>query len=150
MQILKNFNLIKINLYSAKFNRTIYSTQKLLLRNDMNKCFSGKKSNNEPLEFLSSKAKTYDSYDTFISKSNRDAPRSQPTIIIASLSIFLFYFLYLREENDLDEMIYAPVDNEFVKLPPAVYIGSKIKEYEKYGLDTSKIKNVIVEKEPKK
>ena len=62
--------------------------------------------------------------------------------MIVSLFVFLVYFLILREENEFDELIYRPLDDSFQK-PNSVFLTTKIKEYESYGLNTEKLKEVI-------
>ena len=57
---------------------------------------------NTPIKYTSSRAHEHDPYETFLSR-NKDRPWYQPYVVIASTSAFLLYFLFLREENDLDE-----------------------------------------------
>jgi hypothetical protein len=77
-----------------------------------------------------------------LSKSTREAPKSQPLVVIVSLAVFAIYFCVLREENEIDEFIFKPLD-ESIKRPNSVVLKSKINEYEKYGLNTDKLKTVI-------
>ena len=135
--IIKNLNSLKLRL-----QRSISTSSKLLFRNDLSKCLNKKIITDEPIKYSSSKAKNYDSYDTFVSSKVRNFPKSQPLIIMTSVIVFLIYFLVLREENDLDELIYSPLD-ENLKIPHPMVLESKVKEYEAYGLDTSKLKKIL-------
>ncbi|XP_014489419.1 PREDICTED: uncharacterized protein LOC106752316 [Dinoponera quadriceps] len=51
-----------------------------------------------------------------------DIPEYQPIIVVLSISTFLIYFCILREENDIDELLYVDLDTSLKR------IG---KEYEK-------------------
>ena len=116
------------------------SVNKLLFRSDSSK--SLKVATDEPIKFSTSKAADYEAYDTFMSRNIRGIPKSQPYIIIGSLAVFMVYFFVLREENEFDELIYKPLEKSIEK-PNFVFIEAKIQEYEKYGLDTKKLKTVV-------
>lgn len=61
-------------------------------------------SRDEPVKYSTSKAKTYDSINTFSNRSGRTKPKSEPFIIILSTMIFFIYFALIREENEIDEI----------------------------------------------
>jgi hypothetical protein len=58
----------------------------------------------QPVKYSTSKAKTYDSINTFSNRSGRTKPKSEPFIIIFSTMIFFIYFALIREENEMDEI----------------------------------------------
>jgi CCSMST1 family len=54
---------------------------------------------NQPIKFSSSEAADK---GRLVNKIDKSQPRYERPIIIASIATFIVYFLYLREENDLD------------------------------------------------
>lgn len=56
----------------------------------------------KPVKFSTSKAGSWNSSKSYATP-QRDVPVYQPFCVSISLIVFLVYFLYLREENDLDE-----------------------------------------------
>jgi len=61
----------------------------------------------KPVKYSTSGAAQYRAYDSFFQETN--APWYQGYIASASVAVFLLYFCVLREENDLDELIYKPL-----------------------------------------
>ncbi|XP_011497269.1 PREDICTED: uncharacterized protein LOC105361712 [Ceratosolen solmsi marchali] len=78
---------------------------------------------------------------------NRETPNDtvwySPLIVSASLTIFLIYFCLLREENDIDEIIYRPLSKTIKD------IDKKFPEYSYSQLDhiNSNEKHLKSEKE---
>lgn len=94
---------------------------------------TAEKENNEPIEFLGSKAHTFRASDERRSKPT-DWPEYQGYVISVSMAVFLIYFCILREENDIDEKMsmnvstgLVPVEVEIVQLRQA-YQYSKEKK----------------------
>ncbi|XP_015608177.1 uncharacterized protein LOC107273981 [Cephus cinctus] len=58
---------------------------------------------NKPIKFSTSPAASWKAQDTFFIN-NDERPWYQPYVISASLSVFMIYFLVLREENDIDRL----------------------------------------------
>ena len=69
-----------------------------------------------PYKYSTSEAYVHRSIDTFAPKPKYVPPAYQAPIVVVSLVSFLVYFGILREENDLDEIIYArnPMVDKFV------------------------------------
>ncbi|BFZ17376.1 hypothetical protein BsWGS_20414 [Bradybaena similaris] len=61
----------------------------------------------------------------------RDANKYEPLIVLSSFTIFMLYFCYFREENDLDEMLYKPVP-----MLDELHLVQTISEMKEKGLDT--------------
>jgi len=71
---------------------------------------SGFEDLDKPIKFSTSKAALWKASDTHGGGSGKDdMPRFQPLVISLSVGVFLLYFLYLREENDIDEMMKQPL-----------------------------------------
>ncbi|CAG5118052.1 unnamed protein product [Candidula unifasciata] len=79
----------------------------------------------EPIKFTSSAANVPSKFKP------REANKYEPLIVISSLFVFMVYFLYLREENDLDEMIYRPVP-----VLEELHLSQTIPELKEKGIDT--------------
>lgn len=62
----------------------------------------------KPYKYSTSDARDHSSLDTFVPKPKYVPPWYQGPSIAVSLVIFLMYFGIIREENDMDEMIYKP------------------------------------------
>lgn len=43
-------------------------------------------------------------------------PDYQPPIVLISLAVFLIYFCILREENDIDELLYVDLDTSLKRI----------------------------------
>ncbi|KAH9513078.1 hypothetical protein Btru_035787 [Bulinus truncatus] len=61
------------------------------------------KDTSKPYKFTTSLA------NTPLIPQHKERNKYQQLIVAGSLSVFLIYFLYLREENDLDELMYTPL-----------------------------------------
>ena len=72
---------------------------------------TGKPAKDEPIKYSTSKAKIYDPIDTFSNKSGRTKPKSEPFIIMLSTMTLFVYFTFLREENELDELLSRPLED---------------------------------------
>lgn len=137
----KFFNSIKMIYYTR---RGIFTTNNLFVKLNMNSNAS-KKLSDEPIKFSKSKAKEWDSYDTFISPKIRETPKVQSFIVIGCFIVIAVYFLGLRKENEFDDLIYQPLEKQIRvdNIYNSPFLNKKIKEYEQYGLDTSKVKSII-------
>lgn len=96
----------------------------------------------EPVKYSTSKAKQWDSIDTFVSKQTRAQPASQPFIVVFSTLIFLLYFGLLREENDLDRRISQPLEETIPNIKEMT-LRHQILQYEQMGLDTRNLKEAL-------
>jgi hypothetical protein len=101
----------------------------------------------EPVKFSTSKAKAWDPIDTFISSKARKQPTSQPFIVIGSILIFLLYFTFIREQNELDEIFDRPLEATIPNVKEMT-LKYQIAQYEQMGLDTTNLKQAL-EKEIK-
>lgn len=63
--------------------------------------------NDQPVKYTTSPAAGFSAKSSIKEDNNR--LWYEPEVILVSLSVFLIYFLVLREENDLDEQIYKPL-----------------------------------------
>lgn len=71
-------------------------------------------------------------------------PPSQRYVVIWSTAAVLIYFCLLREENDIDEIIYQPL----VKTVPAIeqqLIEASISEHRRHGLPTTDLEKRLKE-----
>jgi len=103
----------------------------------------------QPVKFSTSKAKTWDSIDTFLSAKVRKRPKSQPFIVAISTLVFIIYFGFLRKENELDEYISRPLE-ELVPNVKEMTIRHQIHQYESMGLDTRSLKEALTKELEKK
>lgn len=60
----------------------------------------------KPVPYTTSKAFSYKTAETF--RTPNEGPPSQYYFVTISVALFLVYFIFLREENDLDEKLYTP------------------------------------------
>lgn len=60
----------------------------------------------KPVTYTTSKAFSYKTAETF--RTDDKSPPSQYYFVTISVAAFLVYFIYLREENDLDDKLYTP------------------------------------------
>lgn len=98
---------------------------------------------NVPIKFSTSKAASWSMSNTIIAP-KRDSPWYQPISIITSISVFLIYFLVLREENDFDlELNYSL----FERLPhleePQLKVA--IDYFRREGKDTKDLEKRLAE-----
>lgn len=63
---------------------------------------------NEPLKYSTSKAQDHSAIESLLPK-QKARPKWEATSVLISTVSFLIYWGYLREENDWDEMVYAPI-----------------------------------------
>lgn len=70
-----------------------------------------------PVRYSKTKAYTYLARNSRYMEHNW--PDCQPYVIVFSLTIFMIYFCILREENDLDEMIYMPLETRLQEIEKA-------------------------------
>lgn len=63
----------------------------------------------QPVVYSTSKAAQWKAQYTFRPLVPNPPPEAQRWSVIISTTIFLLYFLVLREENDLDEKLYRPL-----------------------------------------
>ncbi len=69
-------------------------------------------------------------------------PKSQIYVIVGCMATFLVYFLALRKENEVDEILSTPMELNYPKLNK-IYVDQRIDEYKKLGLDVSKLKDSV-------
>jgi len=64
----------------------------------------------EPIKYSTSKAADWKAEYSFSGQTREDVSHPyQPLVIVSSLAVFLIYFGYLREENDIDEQLSTPL-----------------------------------------
>lgn len=126
---------------------------KQLIRSDQNvslgkRFFSGSiplKSTNkldEPIKYSTSKAKTWDPINSFMSKQTRTQPASQPFIVVLCTMIFFIYFALIREENEIDVMLRKPLEETIPNIKEMT-LRHQILQYEQMGLDTRSLKAAL-------
>ena len=103
----------------------------------------------QPVKFSTSKAKSWDSIDTFLSAKVRKRPKSQPFIIAISTFVFIIYFGFLRKENEIDEYISRPLE-DLVPNVKEMTLRHQIHQYETMGLDTRSLKDALAKEVEKK
>jgi hypothetical protein len=105
----------------------------------------------DAVKFSTSKAASYNPTSTFFDTSKRlEEPFYQPLIVCFFLFVFLVYFLLLREENELDELLSKPIEDTVPDIKEMTLVAS-ITHYEKMGLDTRELKEALkIELEKKK
>lgn len=93
--------------------------------------------NPHPEKFSQSAAAKWKSFDTFSlpKAQNESRPRAEPFVVAVSVGIFLLYFLWLREENDLDLELDKPLYKRIPALEQA-QIKAQIRHQERQGLDS--------------
>lgn len=96
----------------------------------------------EPVKYSTSKAKTWDSIDSFTSKTSRTQPTSQPFIVALSTLIFLLYFILIREENALDRKVSKPLEDNVPNIKEMT-LKHQILKYEQMGLDTRELREAL-------
>ncbi|OQR78705.1 hypothetical protein BIW11_06233 [Tropilaelaps mercedesae] len=65
----------------------------------------------EPVVYSTSKASQWKARQTFRPPQRvQDMPSAQPISVLISMGAFMLYFFVLREENDVDEMLYRPLN----------------------------------------
>lgn len=96
----------------------------------------------EPVKYSTSKAKTWDSIDSFTSKTSRTQPTSQPFIVALSTLIFLAYFILVREENALDKKVSKPLEENVPNIKEMT-LKHQILKYEQMGLDTRELREAL-------
>jgi len=102
----------------------------------------------KPISFT--KSKGFKSTPTFLNPnfktSQESRPRFQDLSILISMSSFMLYFFYFREENDLDEALGVSLYSRIDGLEKANLLSS-ISYHEKNGLDSRALKERLAELE---
>ncbi len=83
------------------------------------------------------------------SVSYSDRPKHEQTIVVLSMFIFFVYFFILREESDVDDILYGGETTLYDKVPglEKSELLSKISYYEKVGRDPTALYTQLVELE---
>ncbi|XP_045463220.1 uncharacterized protein LOC123672916 [Harmonia axyridis] len=92
----------------------VLSLERSVCRNFSQKTVETNEAEDRPVKYSASPAAKFKARSSL--KHENDRLWYEPGVIIASLSIFLIYFLVLREENDLDEEIYMPFDQRIAHI----------------------------------
>jgi len=94
-----------------------------------------------PEKFSTSKAKSWDSINTFMENRGKDIPEFQIVIILIQFTIMLVYFFF-RESNGIDEIIDQPL---FLTVPNIKKntLQAEIDYYERLGLDTTALRKAL-------
>ncbi|XP_046581920.1 uncharacterized protein LOC124289352 [Haliotis rubra] len=98
---------------------------------------------NEAIPFTSSKAASWKTQDSF-GPPPRDMPWYQPISISLSLAVFLTYFMFIREENDVDLELNKSL---FQRVPGLEehQVKMAIKHGQERGLDTKDLELRLTE-----
>ena len=96
----------------------------------------------EPVRFSGSGADR-ESYETF--RQDPPPPSYQKNIVRLSLAAFLLYFLFLREENDIDDYLSAHVFNIIDPYAELQRLEARLVDEEAKGMNTSRTKAQILE-----
>ncbi|CAF0778242.1 unnamed protein product [Brachionus calyciflorus] len=127
--------LLKINFKNFRITpRRLFSISSKNLKDS--------KISDEPIKYSTSKAKTWDSIDSFMSKTARTTPKSQPIIVSLSVLAFLLYFILIREENELDKKVSRPLE-ESVPNIKEMTLKHQILQYEQMGLNTRELREAL-------
>ncbi|RNA27006.1 hypothetical protein BpHYR1_047356 [Brachionus plicatilis] len=129
---------LKLNI--PKVVRVILGQRSLFLTS--NKLANNSNLTDEPVKYSTSKAKTWDSINSFTSKTTRTQPTSQPFIVALSTFIFLAYFILIREENALDKKVSRPLE-ESVPDIKEMTLKHQILQYEQMGLNTRELREAL-------
>lgn len=104
----------------------------------------------EPVKFSTSKAKTWDSVDSFVARGGgNEHPRLQPIIVGISTVVMFIYFTLLREPNEIDEMLSRPLDDVVPNVREQT-LRAAIINYERMGLETKELKEALKQELEKK
>jgi hypothetical protein len=122
--------------YMRLINRRFFTTTYTRLKKELT---------NEPIKFSTSKAATHKAIDTFTSATIRSYPKSQPYIVFTCLLTFICYFTFIREQNDLDDILERPLEETLPELKKE-YVKKKIEKLEKIGADTTELKELLNKK----
>ena len=93
----------------------------------------------KPIKFTTSPAAKWSSTQTFKNVTYEDRLWYQPYIVISSLAIFMIYFFYFREENDIDKKFNKSLFEHFedmqknnpemiLKPPPGIAVPDEFKK----------------------
>jgi len=87
-------------------------------------------------KYTKSAAGKWKSFDTFTlpPEAQRARPKAEPFVVSITVSIFLIYFLWLREENDVDLEMDKPLYERLPTLERA-QLKAQIRRNEREGLD---------------
>ncbi|KAL5288116.1 hypothetical protein ACFFRR_008771 [Megaselia abdita] len=88
-----------INLRTPLIQRLSFSTTARLTKD-----IAAKEVKDEPIKFFGSKAASWKAKDTRSGKAE-EMLWFQPYVVSGSLAVFLIYFCFLREENDIDRKL---------------------------------------------
>jgi len=141
--------------YSTLFNKEQKSClllinpkyQKLLKQNATTSSTVKKDEINEEIEKPVSftKSKAFKTKPTFVNpRADEKKPPLQDLSIFISMASFMIYFFYLREENDVDEMMGVSLYSRIDGLEKANLIAS-IRYHEREKLDTTALNNRLSE-----
>lgn len=95
-----------------------------------------------PFRFSTSGARAWSTYDSF--SRVHDVPFYQKYSIVGSIVIFLLYFCILREENDIDEALAAPLFNRVQGLEELT-LTAAVRRGQRDGADVSKMEQRLRE-----
>ncbi|XP_046361847.2 uncharacterized protein LOC124138962 [Haliotis rufescens] len=97
----------------------------------------------EAIQFTGSKAASWNTQDSF-GPPRRDMPWYQPISISLSLAVFLTYFMFIREENDVDIELNKSL---FERVPglEEQQVKMAIKHGQERGMDTTDLEMRMTE-----
>lgn len=108
---------------------------------------SSKNPEDQPIKYTTSEAAAWKAVHA--RGGEDDKPWYQSIVISASVGIFLLYFCYLREENDIDEELGKPLYDRVAGLEEQL-LTSALKNYKERGMDTREIENRLNQLKEKK
>ena len=103
----------------------------------------------KPIEFSKSRAVGSSSENLGLGfrKVGQGPPPAQAPSIIISLCVFMIYFLILREESDIDDMINSNPKSLYEQMPglEKIHVETAIKNYKLEGRNTDDLEKRLAE-----
>ena len=103
----------------------------------------------KPIKFTESRAtgSASDSLGLAFQKVGTGPPKIHTPLQLISLACFMIYFMVLREENDVDEMMNTSPQNLYEKMPglEKIHVEAAIKNYKLEGRDTTDLEDRLAD-----
>ncbi|PVD39555.1 hypothetical protein C0Q70_02190 [Pomacea canaliculata] len=107
------------------------------------RCTKEESSDSAPIKFSTSKAASW-SLANAANNQKQEIPWHQTLSVAISTGVFLIYFLYLREENDLDLELSRPLFERVPHLEES-QLKIAIKYAQEHGKDTKELEERLVQ-----
>ncbi|KAK2704972.1 hypothetical protein QYM36_017130 [Artemia franciscana] len=105
---------------------------------------SDKIEDDKPVKFSASKAASWTGRQSISGGAEDPAPWFQTYVVCLSMAVFLTYFLYLREENDVDDFLQRSIYDHVPGLEKP-HLETALKYNKQYGLETEAIEKRLEE-----